>query len=269
LTRGPARRFVIPTVVIVILLVLAAVNGAVLVPRLGSRPLALPSPTTPAAASSTAEVPDGAVPPPATQSVPPTPPASGAPAGRRADALAAWAAPIAAKLTIPSVALQAYGYAELVVSGSQPACQLRWTTLAGIGKIESNHGQANTTLGADGRSVPPIVGPPLDGQGGRGQVPDSDLGALDGDTVWDRAVGPMQFIPRTWKTFAVDADGDGIANPNDIDDAALAAANYLCSGGRTLSTADDWWNAILQYNDVQVYAQRVYEAANDYGLRSR
>jgi membrane-bound lytic murein transglycosylase B len=101
------------------------------------------------------------------------------------------------------------------------------------------------------------------------QIRDTDRGVLDGDRTWDRAVGPMQFIPGTWEGQAVDADNDGMSDPSDIDDAALAAANYLCRGGRNLSQVADWWGAILTYNDVQPYAQSVYQAANEYGQKSR
>jgi len=52
-------------------------------------------------------------------------------------------------------------------------------------------------------------------------------------------------------------------------DASLTAASYLCQGGRDLSKAESWWDAILSYNAVQPYAQKVFEAANDYGQRSR
>ena len=45
----------------------------------------------------------------------------------------------------------------------------------------------------------------------------------------------MQFIPSTWPVVRVDADGDGKRNPQDIDDAALATAVYLCSGKDDLS----------------------------------
>jgi membrane-bound lytic murein transglycosylase B len=58
-------------------------------------------------------------------------------------------------------------------------------------------------------------------------------------------------------------------DPSDIDDAALAAANYLCRAGRNLNDIGDWWAAILTYNDVQPYAQDVYRTANEYGSRSR
>jgi membrane-bound lytic murein transglycosylase B len=166
--------------------------------------------------------------------------------------------------------MQAYGYAELVLSRTTPGCRLTWTTLAAIGRVESGHGSANgAVLRTDGQAQPPIIGLPLDGQGGRMRIGDTDRGQTDGDQQFDRAVGPMQFIPTTWAESGADADGDGAKDPNDIDDAALAAGNYLCKGNRDLSTSEDWWNAILSYNDVQRYAQDVFNFANDYGVRSR
>jgi membrane-bound lytic murein transglycosylase B len=166
--------------------------------------------------------------------------------------------------------VQAYGYAELVAARTAPNCHLSWTTIAAIGKVESSHGSANgAVLGADGSVQPPILGLPLDGKGGRQLIQDTDRGAVDGDATYDRAVGPMQFIPATWREMAVDADNSGTADPNDIDDAALAAALYLCVGGRDLSRADAWWDAILSYNAVRPYAQKVFDAANEYGRRSR
>jgi len=51
----------------------------------------------------------------------------------------------------------------------------------------------------------------------------------DGDTGWDRAVGPMQFIPGTWRRYAADANADGKQDPNNVYDAAAGAAHYLCN----------------------------------------
>jgi membrane-bound lytic murein transglycosylase B len=124
-------------------------------------------------------------------------------------------------------------------------------------------------LGADGAVQPPVLGLPLDGKGGRQLIRDTDQGVMDGDRTYDRAVGPLQFIPATWREMQVDADNNQVADPNDIDDASLAAALYLCRGGRDLSRADAWWEAILSYNAVQPYAQKVFDAANEYGRRSR
>jgi membrane-bound lytic murein transglycosylase B len=177
---------------------------------------------------------------------------------------------VGTRVGIPVVAVQAYGYSELVLNRTKPACHLSWTTLAAIAKVESAHGSANgAVLGADGQALPAIVGLPLDGKGGRQMIKDTDGGTLDGDTTFDRAMGPLQFIPTTWRENAVDADNNGVTDPNDIDDAALAAGSYLCRDGRDMASPTDWWDAILSYNDVRPYAQKVFTEANLYGERSR
>nr|WP_091611482.1 lytic transglycosylase domain-containing protein [Micromonospora mirobrigensis] len=197
-------------------------------------------------------------------------PTVGAQPGRPADALADWARLTGARVGISPVAMQAYGYAELVLAQTHRSCQLSWTTLAAIGYVESRHGQANgATLQPNGRAEPEIIGDPLDGQGGRSLIRDTDRGVIDGDPVHDRALGPMQFIPTTWQQVGADADNDGKVDPHDLDDAALAAGRYLCQGGRNMTIAGDWWGAILSYNDVRRYAQDVYDKANEYGLASR
>jgi membrane-bound lytic murein transglycosylase B len=187
-----------------------------------------------------------------------------------AEALTGWSEQMSTRTGVPVVALRAYGYAELAVTATTPGCRLSWTTLAAIGRVESNHGSSGgATLLADGRALPPILGPVLDGTGDTARISDTDGGRLDRDPSYDRAVGPMQFIPSTWQLEAVDATGDGVGDVHNIHDAALAAANYLCRGGRDLTTADGWWGAVLSYNRVQVYAEAVFAAANEYGRQSR
>ncbi|MGH3716523.1 MAG: lytic transglycosylase domain-containing protein, partial [Micromonosporaceae bacterium] len=200
----------------------------------------------------------------------PSAPPSGSPTNlkRPQDALAAWAAGLQ-HLEIPKVALQAYGYAEVSMAQNQPGCHLTWPTLAGIGKIESNHGRTNNAqLLNDGRSNPPVIGLPLDGGPQRKEIKDTDGGQLDGDPTYDRAVGAMQFIPSTWSKWTTDGDGDGQADPFDIDDAALAAARYLCANGRDLATGRGWYDAILSYNHMDSYVQSVFAAADGYGRAS-
>jgi membrane-bound lytic murein transglycosylase B len=79
----------------------------------------------------------------------------------------------------------------------------------------------------------------------------------------------MQFLPTTWRAFAVDADSDQIADPHDLDDASLAAAYFLCAQGKDLSVVANWKAVVLSYNNVGVYLQKVYDTAQSYGLRSK
>ena len=111
----------------------------------------------------------------------------------------------------------------------RPECGLRWTGLAGIGKVESGHGTyGGSRLSATGDTSQPIIGIPLDGSAGTAAIGDTDGGELDGDPTTDRAVGPMQFIPGSWRSLGRDGNGDGRADPSNIYDAALAAAGLLC-----------------------------------------
>jgi len=193
----------------------------------------------------------------------PVPRGSAVPAGL--SPYSAWAASLAKVIDVPARALQAYGNAQNVVAREQPGCHLSWTTLAGIAHIESNHGRyAGRTLLSDGRSSTPIIGIPLDGGPSVQAISDTDGGALDGDKVWDRAVGPFQFIPSTWAKWKADANGDRVADPQNIDDAAVAAGHYLCAGGRNLSDGASWWRAILSYNNSNEYVQNVFNGADSY-----
>ncbi len=264
--RGPTGRLVLPAALVFTLIATATTTGAVLIPLAGPAVEAPPPPSgapVPAAVPTSDPLPP--LPTPGTEGFPGT-----GPDRLPADALRGWAQQMSARTGIPVVALQAYGYAELVLAETTPRCHLSWTTLAAIGQVESNHGRAGgATLQPDGRAWPPIIGLPLDGQGDRMLVRDTDQGLLDGDPVYDRAVGPMQFIPSTWRREQVDATGDGIADPHNIHDAALAAANYLCRNNRDLATPTGWWQAVLSYNNVTEYAQQVFDVADDYGRRSR
>jgi membrane-bound lytic murein transglycosylase B len=130
---------------------------------------------------------------------------------------------------IPSSALAAYQRAETVINSADKACNLTWQLVAAIGRVESNHGRfGGNALDDQGVAQPGIYGKPLNGTSQTSVIRDTDAGQLDNDTAYDRAVGPMQFIPSTWSVVGVDADNDGQRNPQDIDDAALATAVYLC-----------------------------------------
>lgn len=70
---------------------------------------------------------------------------------------------------------------------------------------------------------------------------------VDGDSQWDRAVGPIQFLPQTWRSYARDGKGDRLKQIDQIDDAALSAADMLCSVGGDLSVSSNWVAAIYTY----------------------
>jgi membrane-bound lytic murein transglycosylase B len=196
-----------------------------------------------------------------------------APAGQpesAGDPMETWARQVSAKTDIPQRALRAYALADLVMRAQSPSCRISWATLAGIGRVESHHGTiGGARLGEDGRPSKPIIGIPLDGGPGVRAIHDTDGGTLDGDVTWDRAVGPMQFIPGTWVKHAMRASGDGNpADPQNIDDAALTAARYLCSGERNLSTGEGWWAAVMTYNNSVEYGQNVFSGADAYAKAS-
>ncbi|GAB3589700.1 hypothetical protein GCM10027446_02810 [Angustibacter peucedani] len=151
-------------------------------------------------------------------------------------------------LRLPAALLAAY---RAAAAAAPAGCHLPVSLLAGIGQVESGS-LAGRSLDAAHRAVPPVLGPVLDGSR-TAAVRDSDGGRLDGDVRWDRAVGPMQFIPGTWARYGQDADHDGVADPQDVDDAAAAAATYLCAGGRDLATAAGLRAAVLSYNHSDAY----------------
>jgi membrane-bound lytic murein transglycosylase B len=261
--RLPAGRLALTGAMLAALIGGTAAAGAAVVPE-----LAKPQTATPPVESAQ---PVDPAPSPSTDLQPSTDPSPAIDAvARPADKFGPWATELSTKVEIPVVALQAYAYAEWVMSRTRPSCKLQWTTLAAIGKVESDHGRGGgSQLDQQGHSKPNILGPALTGAGGTKKITDTDAGALDGDKSWDRAVGSMQFLPSTWRAYAVDADADQLADPFDLDDAALAAAYYLCTSGKDMTVVADWKAVVLTYNNVGVYLEKVFETAQSYGTRSR
>src|SRR3954451_6873151 len=181
-----------------------------------------------------------------------------------------WLNRIATAAGIPAPAVRAYADAELVLRSEQPGCRLSWNTLAGIGWVESQHGTVGGgALLTDGRSSQPILGPALDGTGAFAAIRSTRASAAwHGDALWEHAVGPLQFLASTWERWGADADGDGAADPGDLDDAALAAGRYLCADGHDLSTDSGWNAAIRSYNHDARYVANVAAAANSYLART-
>lgn len=175
-----------------------------------------------------------------------TPAASGPPPGVPVKSGAA--------LDIPPIALSAYRHAEQLMTASDPQCGIGSNLLAGIGRIESMHANGGAT-DARGTAVQPIYGPALDGTLAVNEVIIESNVA--GRVSYARATGPMQFLPGTWAHYASDGDGDGVADPQNLYDSALAAARCLCSGGHNLRDPQQVQSALLRYNNSTWYAQSV------------
>ncbi|KDN80324.1 lytic transglycosylase [Streptomyces olindensis] len=156
---------------------------------------------------------------------------------------------------IPATVLDAYKKAEASLRESKPGCNLPWQLLAAIGRVESGQARGGR-VDAEGTTIGKILGPQLDGNG-FALIRDTDNGAYDGNSTYDQAVGPMQFIPSTWAWAGRDGNTDGKKDPNNIYDAALAAGHYLCRNNWDLSDQDDLDRAILSYNNSREYLNLV------------
>jgi len=177
--------------------------------------------------------------------------------GRRAARLTA---PVS-RVDFPLVALDAYWRA----ARSAP-CPIPWWLLAGVGHTETNHGADDgSDLDASGTASVRIRGIVLDGAfPGTAAIRDTDGGILDDDPVWERAVGPMQFIPGTWKRWATDGNHDGVADPHNLYDAAGAAARYLCASRLPFTNELGLRGALFSYNASAPYADEVLSAGQRY-----
>jgi membrane-bound lytic murein transglycosylase B len=166
---------------------------------------------------------------------------------------------------IPQAALSAYQRAEAVINKADKGCNLPWELVAAIGRVESDHGRfGGNALDERGVARPGIFGIALDGKNDTQRILDTDAGQYDDDTRFDRAVGPMQFIPSTWSVVGVDGDSDGTRDPQDIDDAALATAVYLCSGDDDLSAEKGQRASVYRYNHSNAYVDLVLEIMQAY-----
>ena len=120
---------------------------------------------------------------------------------------------------------QALSFQQLVAlwQGAGSAYGIPWEVLASINKVESNFGRN--------------MGPSSAG-----------------------AVGWMQFMPSTWDRWGLDANGDGVADPWNPQDAIYAAARYLAAAGGS----QDISRAVLAYNHAQWYVDEVLQLANTF-----
>jgi hypothetical protein len=168
---------------------------------------------------------------------------------------------------IPGTVLAAYQKAANDLALAMPGCHITWPLLAGIGKVESAHASGGK-VEANGNTRGKILGPVLDGGPGMAAIADTDQGVYDGNASWDRAVGPMQFIPGTWKTFGADGNGDGVKDPHNVFDAARAAGDYLCAGGANLGDPQGLVQAVLRYNHSMEYVSTVLRWMQSYSKQT-
>ena len=171
--------------------------------------------------------------------------------------------PDTADLALPARVLQAYRSAAASLGRSDAGCHLTWPLLAGIGKVESGHAYGGA-VDRHGDTLEPILGPVLDGGPGVAAIPDTDNGRWDTDDTWDRAVGPMQFIPSSWSIHGQDGNHDGRRDPNNVVDAALASGSYLCTGDRDVDVEKDRRAAVFSYNHSWDYVDLVLAWADAY-----
>jgi membrane-bound lytic murein transglycosylase B len=165
----------------------------------------------------------------------------------------------------PLVALDAYYRAATTVAEERPTCGVEWWGLAGISRVEGRHGTyGGTLLMPNGDTNKRIIGIQLNGSNSTAVVGDTDDGTLDGDASYDRAVGPMQFIPQTWRRFGADGNDDGTTSPFNLYDSTLAAATYLCTASRGLDADPGLRAAYFSYNHSVLYVDSVLGYARLY-----
>jgi membrane-bound lytic murein transglycosylase B len=167
-------------------------------------------------------------------------------------------------LDLTLVVLDAYWRASALLAVRQPACRISWPVLAGIGKVESGQGTfRGDSVTASGEEARPIIGIALDGTNHTQVVGDTDGGALDGDPVHDRAVGPMQVLPSAWRRYGLDGNGDGRVDPQNMYDAAATAAVMLCRYG-ALDTDAGLDQTFFHYNPSNAYVAEVLGFTHGY-----
>ena len=139
-------------------------------------------------------------------------------------------APTVSPVLIPQVLVPPAQSQPLTFEQLQPIWQaagqaygVPWSVLAAINKVESNFGQN--------------MGPSSAG-----------------------AIGWMQFMPETWSRWGFDANGDGVADPWNAEDAIYSAARYLAATGG----ATDIASAVFAYNHAQWYVDEVLQLAQQY-----
>ena len=127
-------------------------------------------------------------------------------------------------------------YLTWYISAAQTCPGLPWPVLAGIGKVESDHGR-------------------------------STLPGVHAGANFAGAEGPMQFLPGTFSEFAVNADPAQPLTPYDPADAIFTAARMLCADGARGGSTAGIEQAIFAYNHADWYVREVMSWAETYAAQ--
>jgi cell wall-associated NlpC family hydrolase len=154
---------------------------------------------------------------------------AGAAAGQSETGPASGGPSVLALSDIPPAYLVLYLDAERICPG------LPWGVLAGIGRVESDHGR-------------------------------SDAPGVHSGANYAGAEGPMQFEPATFARYAVDADRPARLSPYDPADAIYTAAAMLCANGAAAGTSAGIRRAVFAYNHSVAYVGQVLGWAARYSI---
>ena len=77
------------------------------------------------------------------------------------------------------------------------------------------------------------------------------------------ATGPMQFMPATFRAYAMDGDGGGTMRISDVDDAIITAGRYLATSG---ADKGHYGQALYNYNHSNSYVAQTLASAHRLGL---
>jgi lysophospholipase L1-like esterase len=195
-----------------------------------------------------------------------------------------------AALGIPEHAARAYVQAIARVGTIESGCAIDVAYLAGFGFMESGHGTVAVDLDTGtsdgpgrkspvswdpltGESTPAILGTLLDGSGAGGNttpypntLAPTERAFYRQREPYLRAVGPTQFLPSTWEGVraVADANDDGVGDPFNYYDGALATAVKTCRDGQGLGSEAAQRRAALAYNGAGWYADGVLSKAAEY-----
>ncbi|MFT4125625.1 MAG: lytic murein transglycosylase [Gordonia sp. (in: high G+C Gram-positive bacteria)] len=182
------------------------------------------------------------------------------------DQLKDWAKLHAEPYDVPERALRSYAYAAAAMGKAQPNCGMGWSTLAAIGEVSSDHGEASSgVVTGEGLVVPALRNLAQANPSHAKPLADTDAGRFDGNEKYDVTMGPMQILPSRWEQFATDADNDNKSDPDNYDDATLTTARFLCAAGGDMRRPEGWATAVSQFNRMPDFLEKVHAAAMKYG----